>query len=79
MRLRNTIAKIGCQYNKSLKTFPYFFSRKAEQSVSYKEYLDEGVRPESHYNNSNNLFDDSNSKDRKWLKLAMKHLDKASR
>ncbi len=29
--------------------------------------------------NTQNLFDDSNSKDKKWLKLAIKHLAKADR
>ncbi len=45
--------------------------------ATYKTYLARGPKPPSRSTNPQNLFDDSNSEDKKWLQLAIKHFAKA--
>jgi hypothetical protein len=52
----------------------YNSTHKDEHGGRYDEYLDYDTGLEGHPNNSKNLFDDSNSKDRKWIKLAKVYL-----
>jgi len=52
----------------------YNSTHKDEYSSGSGEYLIHETEPKDHLNNSENLFDDSNSKDRKWLKSAKMYL-----
>ncbi len=45
--------------------------------AKYKVYLALGAKPLSRSANPRNLFDDSNSEDKKWLELARRYLMKA--
>jgi hypothetical protein len=44
--------------------------------AKYKAYLAQGTKPLSRFANPQNLFDNSNSEDKKWLELTINHLAK---
>ena len=47
----------------------YETTRKPRYIDVNDQYLSHSSEPKDHLNNPDNLFDDSNSRDRKWVKL----------
>ncbi len=77
MFLNNTRASSGRHKKNSLMNSMYFLAHGREPVDNYKEYLSYGVQPNDHFNNPRNLFDDSNSEDRKWLKITKAYLSRS--
>lgn len=59
---------------KSANKFP-FLTHPSEPMDKYSEYLAKGPLPPDEFRNPRNLFDDSNSIDKKWLKSAQAYLE----
>jgi hypothetical protein len=57
----------------------HFLSHLAEPVDKYAQYLSEGDQPVGGMDNPRNLFDDSNSEDKKWLKITRKYLNRLKR
>jgi hypothetical protein len=51
-----------------------FLEYEYEPTDKYEDYLAHGARPKNHATNKRNLFDDSNSEDRKILKSVRMYL-----
>ncbi|MGI9027409.1 MAG: hypothetical protein ACR2FM_01005 [Candidatus Saccharimonadales bacterium] len=51
-------------------------SRPNGSTKRYSKYLSQGDQPTDKRNNARNFFDDSNSEDKKWLKVTMEYLSR---
>lgn len=76
MSLRDMGAQLGHQNKDTLIGAIRFLAHEREPIEKYEDRLTDDTQLKNDSTNEKNLFDDSNSKDRMWLKTAKMYLSR---